>query len=162
MNPPSLKRLTQDLIDSVAQDAQASPRLRKNYNFHDLNERVQRFLNVLQPGTYVRPHRHLRDRDVNGFEFFLALQGKLGLLVMNEQGEIVDQECIIAQGSVQGVELAEGFFHTLVVLEPNTVILELKEGPYNPVTDKEFLSMFPEEGTSESKTLIQTWESRFQ
>jgi cupin fold WbuC family metalloprotein len=64
-------------------------KLRAAYDFHEPPEKVQRFLNALQPGTYVRPHRHLRDAGVNGFEFFLVLQGSLGLLILDEQGQVI-------------------------------------------------------------------------
>jgi cupin fold WbuC family metalloprotein len=156
-----IKRLTQELMDTIALQAENSPRLRQNYNFHELSEKVQRFINVLQPGTYVRPHRHLRPSDGNGFEFFLVLQGELGLLLLDEQGQIIDAERISVNGNVRGVELAEGSYHTLVCLAPNTVILELKEGPYNLQFDKEFLANFPSEGTIEAQKRVESWQKYF-
>lgn len=158
--PP--KRLTTELLNTLAQQASSSPRRRQNYNFHDLSEKVQRLLNVLQPGTYVRPHRHLRPSGVNGFEFFLVLQGALGMLLLNEQGQILEQERILPQGPVWGIELPEGTYHTLVALAPNTVILELKEGPYDAQTDKEFLAQFPLEGTPQARELVTRWQSCFE
>ncbi|MEB3294932.1 MAG: WbuC family cupin fold metalloprotein [Synechococcales bacterium] len=160
-NDSSIQLLTQDLIDRLSQEALTTTRQRKNYNFHELPERVQRFLNVLQPGTYVRPHRHLRPAGINGFEFFLVLQGAIGMLIFNETGELVRSERLEAQGNVRGIELSEGIFHSLVVLEPNTVILEIKEGPYIPTTDKDFLPMFPSEGSAETAMLLQQWERNF-
>jgi cupin fold WbuC family metalloprotein len=157
---PQVKRLSQELLDDITQKARSSPRLRQNYNFHELGEKVQRFLNVLQPGTYVRPHRHLRSSQVNGFEFFLVLQGELGMIIMDEKGQILHQERVSAQGDTRGVELAEGTYHTLVALAPDTIILELKEGPYDPSTDKEFLD-FPQEGTVAARQLVTTWQSYF-
>lgn len=156
-----LKRLTQSLLDDLAEQASQNSRLRQNYNFHDLTEKVQRFINVLQPGTYVRPHRHRRSPGVNGFEFFLVLQGKLGMILMGEQGEVIHTELLSAQGATRGVELAEGTYHTLVALTPNTVILELKEGPYTPETDKEFLVSFPAEGTAAAQSQVLQWQSHF-
>jgi cupin fold WbuC family metalloprotein len=157
-----IRLLNQELLDAVAEKAQSRPRLRQNYDFHEPPEKVQRFLNALQPGTYVRPHRHLRDAGVNGFEFFLVLQGALGMLILDEQGQVLHTEKISAQGPTRGLELAEGHFHTLVALEPNTVILELKEGPYEPATDKKFIQSFPQEGTSEAQQWVAKWESCFQ
>ena len=157
-----IKRLNQELLDATAQKALNSPRLRQNYDFHEWSERVQRFINAFQLGTYVRPHRHLRAPEVNGFEFFLVLQGSLGMLILDEQGQVIHTERIEAHGPTHGVELAEGNFHTLVALEPNTVILELKEGPYTRMTDKEFMQSFPEEGTAEAQQWVSKWESYFQ
>ncbi len=161
MNPLPFKLLTQDLLNDVACEARESPRLRKNYNFHELAEKVQRFVNVLQPGTYIRPHRHLRTSDSNGFEFFLVLQGEIGIVLFDKTGQECHTERISAQGPVRGIELSEGTYHTLVALVPDTVVLELKEGPYQQSTDKEFLKMFPPEGTSAAKAMVLTWQHTF-
>ena len=61
-----LKRMDQHLFDQIATRALNRERLRQNHNFHQQNDLVQRFLNVLQPGTYVRPHRHVRDQAGSG------------------------------------------------------------------------------------------------
>lgn len=161
MESSPIKRLTQKLLDNIAQQARSSPRLRQNYNFHDPTEKVQRFVNVLQPGTYIRPHRHRRVLEVNGFEFFLVIQGDLGMIILNDEGQVIDRERIVAHGPTQGIELAEGTYHTLVALAPDTVILELKEGPYDSSTDKEFLPAFPAEGTQAAQRLVETWQSCF-
>ncbi len=161
MVSPSIKRLDQELLNTVAQQAHDSLRLRQNYNFHDPAERVQRFINVLQPGTYVRPHRHRRRSGLNGFEFFLVLQGELGMIILNDEGQVTEQERVSAQGPTRAIELGEGTYHTLVALSPNTAILELKEGPYEPSTDKEFLPAFPQEGTAAAQRLVETWQGYF-
>lgn len=158
---PIVKLLTQTLMDTVAQQARTSPRRRQNYNFHSLSERVQRFLNVLQPGTYVRPHCHLRSPDVNGFEFFLVLQGALGMLVLDAEGNVLERQRVSAQGEVKAIELPEGTYHTLIALEADTVMLELKEGPYSIQTDKLFLTNFPEEGTPAAAAQVELWERYF-
>lgn len=158
---PSIKRLDQELLDNIAHLARSSPRLRQNYNFHDTSEKVQRFINVLQPGTYIRPHRHCRDTGVNGFEFFLVCQGELGIIIMDESGQILEREVVSANGALRGIELPELTYHTLVALAPDTVILELKEGPYDPSTDKEFMEGFPAEGTAAAKQLVETWSGYF-
>lgn len=159
---PPLKRLTQELFDSIAQQAQSNPRLRQNYNLHNLSETVQRFVNVLQPGTYVRPHRHLRPTGVNGFEFFMVCQGQLGMMILDESGQVLSTEHVSAHGPLRAIELPEGTFHTLVALAPDTVILEIKEGPYDPQIDKEFLTGFPTEGTLEAQQLVAVWQTYFE
>ena len=133
----------------------------KNYNFHEHAETVQRFLNVLQTGTYVRPHRHIRPEGVNGFEFFLLLQGSIGMVLLDDDGNVLRHEKLEARGEQYGIEIPEGIYHTLVVLEPNSVILELKEGPYQPVVDKDFLLQFPVEGRVECGDYVRTWEGLF-
>jgi cupin fold WbuC family metalloprotein len=161
MEPQPIKRLTQELIDNVIEQARNSPRQRQNYDFHERSEKVQRFINVLQPGTYVRPHRHLRSLEVNGFEFFLVIQGEVGMIVLDQSGQILHTERIGANGATRGIELPEGTYHTLVALVPDTAILELKEGPYNPSTDKEFMDGFPAEGTPAAEQLVERWKGYF-
>lgn len=157
----NLKLLNQTLIDTVANAAANSQRLRKNHNFHQLPEPVQRFINIMQPGTYVRPHRHLRPENQNGFEFFLVLQGKVGVLLFDQSGTIIETIQLSSQDHNYGVEIPEGTFHTLVALAPDTALFELKEGPYTPQADKNFLCVFPSEGTPEAQAQLQVWEAEF-
>ncbi|MEA5464797.1 WbuC family cupin fold metalloprotein [Leptothoe sp. PORK10 BA2] len=156
-----LKPLSQELFNSVSQQAAALPRLRKNHNFHQHPDRVQRFINVLQPGTYVRPHRHVRSSDANGFELFLVLQGEIGFLVLDGQGQVVQTERLSAQGPTYGLELEEGQYHTLIALAPDTVMFEIKEGPYIPAADKDFMANFPLEGTLDAERQVQAWVNLF-
>lgn len=158
---PQIQCLNQELFDAVAAEARCSPRLRRNHNLHAELELVQRFLNVMQPGTYVRPHRHLRPTPGEGFECFVVLQGAMGLLLLDPQGEVIQQVRLDAQGPVRGVELAEGIFHTLVALAPDTVMFEIKQGPYQPMRDKDFLAAFPPEGTAEARFQEAIWRQRF-
>ncbi len=158
---PQLKVLDQALFDAVAAASRQSSRLRCNHNLHAEPELVQRFLNVMQPGTYVRPHRHLRPRTGEGFECFVLLQGAMGLLLLTPQGEVSEQVRLDSQGPVKGVELQEGMFHTLVALAPDTVMFEIKQGPYSPASDKDFLPAFPQEGTAEAHEQERLWRQRF-
>lgn len=161
MNNLPIKHLNQDLINTVAKEAANSERLRKNYNFHELSDKVQRFINIMQPGTYVRPHRHTRPEEMQGFEFFIALQGKIGVLLFDESGNVIHTETLSLEEGNYGIEIAEGTFHTLVALAPNTVMFELKEGPYIPTSDKDFLPNFPQEGTTTAREQVKIWESYF-
>ncbi|MFZ4566288.1 MAG: WbuC family cupin fold metalloprotein [Prochlorococcaceae cyanobacterium] len=159
--PVLLRRLDDSLFRTVADQARQSPRLRRNHNLHAEADPVQRFLNVLQPGTYVRPHRHRRGRPGAGFECFVVLRGAVGLLLLDERGEVIHQERLEAGGPVSGIDLAEDQIHTLVALEPDTVMFEIKEGPYRPASDKDFLTAFPAEGTAAATSLEAAWRKRF-
>jgi cupin fold WbuC family metalloprotein len=156
-----LKRIDQALFDAVADQARSSPRLRRNHNLHAEPDPVQRFLNVLQPGTYVRPHRHLRQEPAAGFECFVVLQGAIGLVLLDGAGQVVGQERLDAAGPLRGIELAEGQFHTLVALRPDSVMFEVKQGPYSPTADKDFLTTFPAEGTAAAAAQALAWAALF-
>lgn len=157
-----VKRLDQTLFDGVAAGAAGSPRRRLNHNLHAPTDRVQRFLNVMQPGTYVRPHRHLRERPGDGFECFLVLQGEVGLLLLDGSGRVIGRERISAAGPLRGIELAEGVIHTLVALSADAVLMEIKEGPYQPSADKDFLAGFPPEGTEAAARQEAQWRQLFE
>lgn len=159
--PTPLKRIDQELFDGVAAGAARSPRLRLNHNFHAASDRVQRFLNVLQPGTYVRPHRHRRELPGEGFECFLVLQGEVGLLLLDADGRVLRSERISAAGPLHGIELAEGVIHTLVALSADAVMMEIKQGPYRPIADKDFLPGFPLEGTQAAARQEAHWRALF-
>lgn len=155
------QRLDQALFDRVAAEARALPRLRRNHNLHQETDPVQRFLNVMQPGTYVRPHRHLRRRPGAGFECFVVLQGAIGVLLLDGQGEVRGREHLQAGGPLRGLQIPEAWYHTLVALEPDSVMLEIKEGPYEPTQDKDFLLSFPAEGTDQAQRQELVWRHLF-
>ncbi|MHA3959499.1 WbuC family cupin fold metalloprotein [Synechococcus sp. LTW-G] len=161
MTSPGLQLIDQDLFDAVALRARASERLRMNFNLHQECDLVQRFLNVMQPGTYVRPHRHCRPGTGEGFECFVVLQGSIGVLLFDANGTCLRQERLDAAGPVRGLQLDEGLFHSLVALAPDSVIFELKQGPYQPLADKDFLAGFPQEGELESGQQELEWRRSF-
>ena len=136
-----LSLLVMKLIDTktlleLSTEAATSTRLRRNLNLHpQLDDPVQRFCNAMEPGTYVRPHRHSQ---VDKWELFLALSGSVAVLTFDDVGKVIDRIELSANGPVFGIEIAEYTWHTLVSLEPGTVLFELKRGPYQPLTDKDF------------------------
>lgn len=156
-----IQRLDQSLFNRVAAEARSLPRLRCNHNLHQEADPVQRFLNALQPGTYVRPHRHLRRRPGAGFECFVLLQGAIGVLLLDGQGVVRQRERLEAGGALQGLQIPEGSYHTLVALRPDSVMLEIKEGPYDPSGDKDFLASFPLEGSEAARLQERAWRDLF-
>jgi hypothetical protein len=40
-------------------------------------------------------------------------------------------------------------------------MFEIKQGPYQPASDKDFLSAFPAEGTPEARVQEASWRQRF-
>lgn len=109
-------------------------------------------LNALQPGSYVRPHRHLSPPKA---ESIVLLRGKLGFVTFLDDGS-VDRRLVLAAGSASfGVDCHPGLFHTIFALEPDTVVFEVKPGPYDPASDKDFAPWAPEEGSPESAAYLE-------
>jgi hypothetical protein len=48
-----------------------------------------------------------------------------------------------------------------VALSPDAVIFELKQGPYQPASDKDFLAGFPLEGSPEAAVQEAQWRALF-
>ena len=114
------------LLDKVSEQAKDSPRLRKNFNFHQsLDEKCHRFLNAVEPGTEVPIHKH-PTKD----ETFVILRGKVRVTTHNDDGSIIDDVVLCNEEGRYGVNILKGVWHTIEPLEPNSVIFECKEGPF--------------------------------
>jgi hypothetical protein len=61
-----------------------------------------------------------------------------------------------------GVDLVPGIYHTFVALEPDTVLFEVKDGPYVAATDKAFAPWAPAEGTPEARQYMQALREAFE
>lgn len=153
--------LPRELLRRLCEEAAASKRLRTTHCLHAPMDRVQRMLLALQPGTYARPHRHPRPPGRDGFELLCVVQGALGVLAFEEDGRIHSLHHLRVGGTHWGIELPARTFHSVVVLEPDTVVLEVKEGPYEPQGEKEFLTGFPEEGAPEVPRIVASWRAHF-
>lgn len=143
-----MKVIDRKLIDETIRRAGQSPRLRMNYNLHErLDDPVNRLLNAMEPGTYLRPHRHLNpDKD----ETFFILRGRIAIFIFDEAGNITQQTIMDNQAGVYGAEIKAGVWHGLLVLEPGSVLFEVKQGPYAPVSPGNFASWSPEPEDTEA------------
>ena len=149
----TVKIITADLFSQLNSKAAASPRLRVNHNIHpQLDDPVQRFFNAMQPGTYVRPHRHT---DPQRWEFFLVLSGHVSVLLFDDKGRVTGRYELQEAGPTRGLEISPGQWHTLVAMQPS-ILFELKEGPYNQLTDKDFAPWAPVEADSDAQ-LVEAW-----
>ncbi len=146
--------ITHQELQKVSENARGLPRLRKNLNVHaTLDASVQRLFNAMEPGTYIRPHRHARP---NGWELMLAVHGRFAILLFDDQGKVIDRfELSSGSGSV-AVEIPAQAWHTVVSLESGTVMFEIKEGPYTPVEDKDFACWAPQEAELRTPSFT-TW-----
>ena len=148
-----MKRITDSLLNRICADARVSPRGRVNFNLHEgPADNVQRFLNVMQPGTYVRPHRH---DDPSKWELTVVLSGRIVILLLESDGVVRERIELDASGPERGVELPAGIWHTCAALSADAVLLEIKPGPYDAKTDKDFAAWAPEEGNEDCVTFEQ-------
>lgn len=148
-----MKRIDDQSLQRLAEQAKGSPRLRANWNLHaGPEDPIQRFCNAFEAGTYVRPHRH-----PNGiWECALALQGKVIAALFDADGRIIERVTLAAGGPVYACEIAAGAWHTFTGLNGPAVLFEFKPGPYDPDTAKAFAAWAPPEGDPASAT-FEAW-----
>jgi cupin fold WbuC family metalloprotein len=146
------------LLDEVCAESQASPRRRKNRNFHPADDHpAHRLLNAMQPDSYIPPHRHL---DPDKDETFVVLRGQLGVLLFDDAGNVARVLKVGAGGTAMGVDIPHGTWHTAVALAPDTVFLEAKAGPYLPFTAAEKAPWAPPENSVEAAAYLAMLKAR--
>ncbi|MCW8943518.1 MAG: WbuC family cupin fold metalloprotein [Sedimenticola sp.] len=144
--------IDQSLYDQLIQHAAASPRRRAHHNLHQsYDEPVQRVCIALLSGTYVRPHAHTQTHQ---WELILGLQGETCLIVFNDSGAIKRQIILSDTSHTAGIELPPGTWHTLYPVNKQSIILEIKQGPYNPDAAARFADWAPEESTPEAAQFL--------
>lgn len=147
-----MKTITQAMLEGLRAEARKSPRRRRNLNLHTrLDDPVQRFFNALEPDTYARPHRHT---GADRWELFLLISGAASVLIFDAEGTVTDRVELGANGPTYGVEIPGATWHTVLSREPGTVVLEIKQGPYSPISDKDFAHWAPVEGHPEVPAFV--------
>ena len=138
-----IQLIDEALLDATLARAQRAERGRIIHNFHpSLDSSVHRFLNAWTRGSYAAPHRHLK---VPKPESFVVLRGELALFVFDDAGAITSTH-ILGRDGLVGIDLEPGLWHTVTALTDTAVVYEVKAGPYDAATDKEFAPWAPREG----------------
>ena len=120
-----LQILDKTLLDATSTKAKESHRLRMNYNFHpSLDDKVQRFINCMEPGTEVEIHHHLVD------EMLIVVRGAIKAILVVGDKNVIEEKVIRPADGVYGVQLPKNVWHTIECLEPDTCMFEVKEGPF--------------------------------
>jgi hypothetical protein len=97
------------LMEQKIDDANKNARKREIHNLHSSDqEALHRMLNSIQPGSYIRPHRHLDPPK-----------------------------------------------------DPDTVLYEVKPGPFTPLTDKDFAPWSPRDNSPDAADFLIELEDEF-
>ena len=131
-------KITQTLMDELTAQAKASPRLRMNKDLRNSPEdKSQRMLNAIEPGSVLPIHRHQKTS-----ETVVCLRGRLVWEFYDELERIcTDYIELSPNGQVVALNVPAGQWHTVKALESGSVILECKEGAYEPIQDCDVLKM---------------------
>jgi cupin fold WbuC family metalloprotein len=91
-------------------------------------------LNAIEPGSPLPIHRHTKSS-----ETVVCLRGHLREVFYNDAGEVTEVIDLRPGGECVALTIPIGQWHSVEVLESGTVILECKDGPYEPLGEKDIL-----------------------
>lgn len=126
-------KITKQILDNLTEQAKASPRLRMNYDLRNSAEdKSQRMLNALEPGTVMPIHRH---RSTS--ETVVCIRGHFEEYYYDENGNLTETIDMVPGGIVLNIEA--GQWHSLKSFESGTVLLEIKDGAYEPIGPEDIM-----------------------
>jgi cupin fold WbuC family metalloprotein len=123
-------------------------RKRTHSNIHDsYDEPSQKLFNAINIESYIRPHRHVENKK----EFLIALSGLMTVFMFDDNGVVVESKNIAPYdtqndiNSCFAVTIAPNVWHTVVARKDNSILLEVKDGPFDPSIAKEYSDWSPSE-----------------
>ena len=129
-------KITQAILDDLTAKAKESPRLRMNLDLRNSAEdQSQRMLNAIEPGSPLPIHRHRHTS-----ETVVCLRGRLAWEYYDELERTCTERIELSpNGPVVALNIPAGQWHTVQALESGTVIMEVKDGKYEPLSDVDIL-----------------------
>ena len=129
--------ITQQIMDDLSAKAIASPRLRMNMDLRNsARDHSQRMLNAIEPGSLLPIHRHRKTS-----ETVVCLRGRLVWEFYDERERCVERIELCPDGPVVALNVPIGQWHTVRALESGSVILEVKDGVYEPIGPEDILDI---------------------
>ena len=131
-------KITQTILDDLTAKAKVSPRLRMNLDLRDTDEDTsQRMLNAIEPGSPLPIHRHQ-----NTSETVVCLRGRLVEEFYDDLERICTERIELSPGGpIVALNIPAGQWHSVKALESGSMILEVKDGPYEPISDADILQI---------------------
>ena len=130
--------INQAILDKLTAEAKASPRLRMNLDLRNGDgDQSQRMLNAIEPGSPLPIHRH---KDTS--ETVVCLRGRLVWEFYDELERICTERIeLTPNGPVVALNVPIGQWHTVHAMESGSVILEMKDGPFEPTGPEDILTL---------------------
>ena len=126
------------ILDELSSQAKASPRLRQSYDLRNTpGDNSQRMLNAIEPGSPLPIHRHQKSS-----ETVVCLRGRLVWEYYDEPEHICTERIELSPNSpIVALNVPQGQWHTVKALESGSVIMEVKDGPYEPQSPDDILEL---------------------
>lgn len=130
--------VSQALMDELTAKAKASSRLRMNLDLRNSAEdQSQRMLNAIEPGSPLPIHRHKHTS-----ETVVCLRGRLVEEFYDElERTCTDRIELYPNGPIALVNVPAGQWHSVKALESGTILLECKDGAYEPLGHEDILAL---------------------
>lgn len=130
-------KITKVVLDQLTEQAKASPRLRMNMDLRNsADDQSQRMLNAIEPGSPLPIHRHRKTS-----ETVVCLRGHLREIFYNDKGDVTDVIDLAPNSDCVALNIPMGQWHTVEVLESGTVIMETKDGAYQPLSPEDIMEL---------------------
>ena len=130
-------KIDTELLNNLSEQAKASPRLRMNYDLRTSSaDTSQRMLNAIEPESVVPVHRHRKTS-----ETMVVLRGSLVEEFYDDAGVCIERIEMSAGSDVCLLNIPAGTWHTLRSLESGTVIMEMKDGAFEPIGPEDILNI---------------------
>ena len=97
-------------------------------------DKSQRMLNAIEPGTVLPIHRHRFSS-----ETVVCLRGHFEEYFYDSAGRLMETIDMVPGGKVINIPI--GQWHNLKSLESGTVLLEVKDGAWEPLAAEDVLSL---------------------
>ena len=126
------------VLDELSSKAKASPRLRMNLDLRNSeNDASQRILNAIEPGSPERIHRHRHTS-----ETVVCLRGKVVEEFYDELERICTDSIVLTpNGPNVAINIPAGQWHSIRAVESGSVVLAVKDGKYEPLSDADILGL---------------------
>ena len=126
--------IDQHALDELTARAKDSPRLRMNLDLRNSPaDQSQRMLNAIEPGTVLPIHRHRTTT-----ETVVCLRGHFVEYFYDADGRMTEAIDMVPGGTL--INIPAGQWHNLESLESGTVLLEVKDGAYEPIGEDDVLA----------------------
>ena len=130
--------INEKLLDSLTEQAKASPRLRMHFDLRNSAEdNSQRMLNAIEPESPERIHRHQRSS-----ETVVCIRGRVVEEFYDELERICTESMVLTpNGPNVAVNIPAGKWHSIRAVESGTVVLSVQDGKYEPLSEVDILSL---------------------
>lgn len=84
----------------------------------------------------------------------MVLRGSLLAILFDDEGNVMEKVNLNPTQGRYGIEIPPCVWHTIIVLESGTVIYEIKQGPFAPLTQENLASWAPPVADKEAARLF--------